>query len=256
MQFQTHYIESGCGSVRVVWFPAVGDSALNFGKVLLKLSKDLNGIASILAVDPPGYGSSPLPAGIQNLSFRHLELWVKAFISNLQGPFVLVGNSSGGAIATAAALSRKSKVQGLVYVCWPDWRFGTPPKSALCPSNKESLQKLLSLSWHRPPKLSSSVLTNLLDKLNSQAYYEHINSFDSSEFSKQLDSVQVQAPLAFIGGTSDQVVHPSIIRASVNLHTNSYLNWIPEAGHYPHIEQPNKLSSVLKCIVECFYETS
>lgn len=240
--YQTHCLVAGEGAAQIFWFPAVGDSAASFGQALLLLAKNLYGIARVIAVDPPGYGESLLPPDTEMLSFKELEPWAKALVASVEGPLILVGNSSGGTMATAAALS-KDHVAGLVFVGWPDWRFGTPPDVDLCPRNVSSLNNLLSRSWHCPPKLTDAAFQKLLQQLTSQAYSKHVKSFNADEFAVKLD--QFCGRLAFVGGISDGLVPPSILKASAASRSETKLYWISKAGHYPHREQPKEFVKVL-----------
>ncbi|NEQ66988.1 MAG: alpha/beta hydrolase [Symploca sp. SIO1B1] len=250
---QTHCLEAGDGAAHIFWFPAVGDSASSFGQTLLLLAESLHGIAKITAVDPPGYGASLLPPDREMLSFTELEPWVQELVASVEEPLILVGNSSGGVLATAAALSKETQVAGLIFVGWPDWRFGTPPKADLCPVDISSLSNLLSRCWHRPPRLTNVALKNLLQQFTNHAYRGHVESFNANEFALKLD--QFQGRLAFVGGVSDRLVPPTILEASAASRNNTKLCWITEAGHYPHREQPKQLVKVLTELTD-WYLTS
>jgi len=238
----TNYLQAGEGPIEAIWFPAVGDTAWSFARTLVHLAKNLQGMATIKAIDPPSYGDTPLPDGVDMLGFEQLQQWATALVASASKPLVLVGNSSGGIVATLCAAAKMQQTKGLIYVAWPDWRFGTPPQTQLCPTTIAGMKELLALSWHRPPKLSEKVLQSLLEQVNQSRYSGHVNSLRLEEFNDCLD--RFPGYIGFIGGVSDGLVQASVLKASAINH-NAELFWIEDSGHYPHREQPRQLALTL-----------
>jgi pimeloyl-ACP methyl ester carboxylesterase len=242
--FATHALEAGTGAATAVWMPALGDAASAFGAVLLALATRLDAGVRIIAVDPPGYGSSPAPDGQGPPSFTRLSRWAEAFATQQRGPTVWMGNSSGGALATAAAVAAGDEGSGLVLVGWPDWRFGDPPDpEVLCPGDPEGLLALQRRAWHRPPTLPGRSVQSLLERASAPAYRSHVASFDALHFSALLQGYG--GPLALIGGLSDGLVPPDVIAATAASRPGAKVRWLEASGHYPHKERPDALAEVL-----------
>lgn len=239
----------GSGPASLVWFPAIGDVAASFGRTALLLARRLHGTSRVLGFDPPGYG----PAEGPTPPFSILYDWA-AGIADAIGcngaPLVVAGNSSGAALALAAAVRSNARVAGCLFVCWPDWRLGRAPTSRLlCPRDATGLRELLGRSWHHPPALDDARCSEWLSRLDRPLYRAHVDSFDTAEHGRMLD--QLGVPLEFLGGASDGLVPPALLEKSAEAH-RSALHLIEEAGHYPQTEQPRLLAVRMADAVVCW----
>jgi pimeloyl-ACP methyl ester carboxylesterase len=219
----------------LVWFPAVGDSVRSFGRTALLLASRVRGLR-IVGIDPPGYGGGAPP------SFAELYAWAPSEVARLNSfrHIVVSGNSSGGALAAAAAAG--SRTTGVIFVCWPDWRFGSPPTlEELCPLDAAGLDSLLTRSWHAM-SIDDSVRERWLRQLGSPEHRAHVASFDANGYAALLDGLEV--PTAFVAGESDRLVPPAVVRASAEARNAAFLI-LPRVGHYPQLEDPPSLASAL-----------
>lgn len=239
----THWLQAGAGDAALVWLPALGDAASAFGRVMMALAERVNGVARVIAVDPPGYGSSPpLPQhGLPD--FETLYAWARKLTEVIEGELILSGNSSGAAMAIAASSSPRTA--GSILVAWPDWRHGTQPGTdVLCPADAEGFERLLRLSWHRPPRHPQRVVREVTRRFGSPEYRAHVGSFDAGRYCAELD--RRRGRLAFVGGCSDGLVTPSMLETSAAAHPGASLDMIEASGHYPHKEQPDVLVRILE----------
>jgi pimeloyl-ACP methyl ester carboxylesterase len=243
--YATRLIQVGKGDGIVLWIPAFADPASSFLASMLALGTRLQDEATIVAADTPGFGDSASNEDVP--CFREACVWAAELTERLgQGgrPLVVCGNSSGGALALGGAVAGKALVAGAVLVCWADWRFGKIPRSGeLCPKDLDALRALLERGWHDPPRISAPMGQALVDRLSLATYREHVDSFDPLEGSAQLRSFD--GPLAFIGGRSDGLVPPDVVRASAEARPGSILRWIDDCGHYPHRERRDELVELL-----------
>ena len=242
---KTHLIEAGSGPATLLWFPAVGDAVSSFGPVLITLAERLKGTARVMAADPPGYGSSPLPPGTTLPTFGELMAWAEAIPSTAPGPWVLAGNSSGGVYAAAAATSGGAAAAGLLLVGWANWGIMDHPEfDLLCPADRAGLDRLLARTWHKPPPMREALARSLLERLGDPGYKRHVSSFDKNDFAARLE--HFQGPVAFIGGARDGLVPPELIEASATSRKGAKSRLLEECGHYPHRERPAQFASVLE----------
>ncbi len=236
-----HALTIGSADVSLVFFPALGDTASSYARVLPALLTALNGRVRLVAVDPPGYGRSIRKHG-SIPSFSELMAWARRLCDGM-GAVIALGNSSGGAMATAAAASTTGRAQGLVLIGWPDWRVAEMPFDTLVPSDIRSLERLLEHSWHAPPTLHPQMAQISLERYRSAAFREHVHSLDADEYLGRYD--QYQGPLMFIGGHSDQLVSRQALTKSAERRPGAGLRIIPECGHFPHKEQADELVNAL-----------
>jgi pimeloyl-ACP methyl ester carboxylesterase len=242
-QRDTPILAVGVGDVRLVWLPALLDSAASFTRVALDLADRLHGSVKVCAVDPPGYGSAVLADGERIPTFAELGPWINAVLDLLPGPFILAGNSSGAVIAARAAGVRRD-VLGFALVGWCDWRLiGQPHTDLLSPSTPADLQHLLKVGWHRAPRPFANVLAAQLSYSQREDYRAHVRSFSPEAFGRDFD--RYTGPLALIGGTSDGIITPTMVRALATQRPQACLHLIEQCGHYPHREQPKQLGEIL-----------
>lgn len=238
----SQHLEIGSGAARLLWFPALLDRAATFTRTGLTLASILKDEVSIVAIDPPGYGASGAPIGVQLPPFSALQAWVGDVLDQLPGPKLLVGNSSGSVPVLAAA--HRHDVAGIALVGWCDWRLvGPPPVDVLCPVDAQGLERLLALGWHRRPAIPETVLKTLLATTSSEPYRRHVESFDREVFGHHLDAYRGE--LALICGTSDGVTTAAMVGQLAAARPEASLHWIEDCGHYPHRETPLKLARIL-----------
>lgn len=233
-------VDEGVGTI--VFFPAVGDSAHSYAGVLVALADALSGGVRVAAVDPPGYGRAILPAG-EIPTFSELMRWAGAFGDAQPGPILLVGNSSGGAMATAAAVANPETTRGLVLCGWPDWRVARMPMDTLLPGDRDELQKLLKHSFHQPPSMPPDMADMLLMRYTSAQFQAHVRSLPADEVREGYDAYS--GPLLFVGGSGDGLVPPRALRDSAARRPAAAVHILQECGHFPHRERMGQLVEVL-----------
>ena len=119
----------GEGPVRVVWLHGWARTGRDFAEAADELARA--GVASV-ALDLPGFGSSPLPT-VGGGARLYAALLAPALASMSDGPLVLVGHSFGGRVATVLAADHPELVRVLILtgspllrrtsVVSPPWRF-------------------------------------------------------------------------------------------------------------------------------------
>lgn len=124
---ELHVRESGSGDCPTVLVHGLGGSALNW----VPLMERLEGTATSLAVDLPGFGLSPpprdgdySPQGHARAVAAAIEEWRRR--RRIDGPVHVMGNSMGGAVAVQLAAHRPDLVSSLTLVspALPSMRIG------------------------------------------------------------------------------------------------------------------------------------
>jgi len=251
--YETSMMSAGDGPTTLLWFPALGDSAGGFGSMMVRLVEAIPGI-TIMAIDPPGYGDSVIEDGIEFPTFDGLTSWIATLTQTIAGPLIATGNSSGAQIAAMAGAAAPFRLRGSIFVAWPDFRFSTfPSLDLLCPRDDAALDELWTSAWHSPPRLPTSARTAMLRKFGDPRLKRHAASWRHDSFATALASCPPwhSSSRAFIGGSSDKLVPPSIIEQTAALY-GAKLYWIASAGHFPHREQPALFVDTYKKIIHDF----
>lgn len=115
----------GEGPVRVVWLHGWARSGHDFAAAAQIVAE--SGIASV-AVDLPGFGSSPAPTVVGGAR-HYAELLVPALRQISDEPVVVVGHSFGGTVAAVLAASHPDLIESLVLTGAPLLRRGQVRRS-------------------------------------------------------------------------------------------------------------------------------
>ena len=67
--------------------------------------------------------------------------------------------------------------------------------------------------------------------------------YDAPALNARID--EIQAPTLLVWGAEDRVLHPSGAQAWMERHPNSELQVLPEVGHLPMMEAPEKTAEAL-----------
>jgi pimeloyl-ACP methyl ester carboxylesterase len=257
------YLAAGEGPPLVLLHGA-GDNSLDWRWVLPALARKHR----VYAPDLPGSPDSARPAADYSPAF--FERFVAAFVDALGiGPATFVGNSLGGLIALRLALSEPARVRALVLVdgadlgsavnplftsvnvpllgeaAIPFWRtpvgayqrawgrtallFAHSPKSV--PREWLAKQCRLALS---PGYLAAhlTVLRTLVSPLGQREVLVD-----------RLPSLKI--PTLVVWGARDRVFPQSQAREAVTHLPEGSLSLIPECGHMPHVECPDRFLGAL-----------
>lgn len=229
----------GWGSRAELWTPVENQLAAQGFKVVVP--------------DLIGFGSSDVPPRGWQID-DYLE-WLYSFVEELserhsefKDSFFLVGHSFGGRISIKVASQNRLRLAGLVLCA----SAGLPPETSL---------KLRMLSG--VAKTGSSVMKKLkLDWLHSSArdfYYRLLRQHDYLDVPQTMKDTfrlvieedlsqylpQIKVPTLLIWGADDYIVP---LDQAYRFHENildSHLEIIPNVGHSPQLEAPEKLVNLL-----------
>ena len=160
-------------------------------------------------------------------------------------PFV-GGNSLGGAIALTAALQAPADIGGLVLIgtgarlrvsaqifallddSWPAG-VDTLVDLSLARAASEDLRRRVK-SWHLQ-----------VGRRSTRCDYEACDKFDV-----MADVGRLSLPTLIIAGTEDRVTPPKYAHYLHDQIASSRLEFIPGAGHMPHLEQPAAVNALIR----------
>lgn len=257
------YFQAGTEGLPLVLFHGTGESALDWSWVLPQLGE----MYRVYAPDFPGNGESVKP--IRNYSVEFLTQFAADFLNAIAvEQAVVAGNSLGGLIALQIALSQPTKVAGLVLVDSSglgEWVnpllssltlpiYGelavagcqTPVGAVVRSRSRAALQfahpTQIPIEWYAEQEHLSQTFGFLQATLSSlRAQLNPIG-----QRTVMVDTLpHLQMPTLLIWGENDLIFPKAQAEAAVQHLQQGYLSVIPDCGHIPPLEQPDRFVAVL-----------
>jgi pimeloyl-ACP methyl ester carboxylesterase len=257
------YLAAGEGPPLVLLHGA-GDNSLDWRWVLPALAREHR----VYAPDLPGSPDSARPAAAYSPAF--FERFVAAFVDALgTGPATFVGNSLGGLIALRLALSEPDRVRALILVdgaglgsainplftsvnvpllgeaAMPFWRTRAG-------AYQRAWGRTALLFAHPPGSVPREWLAEQCRLAQSPGYLEaHLSVLRAivsplgqrEVLVDQLPSLKV--PTLVVWGERDRVFPQSQAREAATRLPEGSLSLIPDCGHMPHVECPDRFLGAL-----------
>lgn len=258
-----HFERSGDGPAIVILHGLFG-SARNWQSVARRLSDNY----SVIAVDLRNHGSSPHN---RIMDYAVLAADVAALLDDLSLEAVtLLGHSMGGKAAMTLALRNCAPIARLVIVDIAPGGYINEYNATL-----DAMQRLdLSATTRRSDahaqlaesipdlEIRSFILQNLrfradgppLWRINLQAIRNNIESLVGPV--PRVDSARFDGPVHFIRGELSARITDSDLVSMKQLFPAFDLLTIPNAGHWPHAENPREFLARLRPLLEGKLEKS
>lgn len=213
--------ERGSGRLVLILHGAAGPRSVS------GLAGGLAEQAHVLVPTHPGFESTPRPEwfnSVDDLAFTYLDLLERLDLRDV----VVIGLSFGGWIATALAVLNTMRLSGLILIDGVGIQVDEHPINT--PRPPASTQPPAA---DRPPAGFQAL----------QAYIGP-NGFRDPKLRRRLGRVKI--PALCVWGENDTIVTPDYGRAYAQSFPNARFALIPDAGHLPQIEQPERLFAVVK----------
>jgi 2-hydroxy-6-oxonona-2,4-dienedioate hydrolase len=256
------YLTAGEGPPLVL-LHALGESALDWRWVLPVLARTHR----VYAVDLPGFGYSGKPSAEYSSAF--FARFVGAYLDALGlERAALVGNSLGGLVALRLALSEPARVRALGLVASAGLgravtyalRLPTLPgygeaaiawgKTPLGAAQRAWLR--VPLLFARPERVPVEWITEQTRIAQLSGFTEatisalraHVDMGGQREvFADQLPHLEI--PTLIVWGKRDRVFPYSQAQKAVSCLRRGFLELIPDCGHLPQIERPDRFAAIL-----------
>lgn len=241
------YDARGAGDLpTTVVLHGIGSAATPFGRVLTRLRPHAR---RVIAPDLPGHGWSAAPAAPMSV-----ELFFEALCELLEPladePFVLVGNSFGGALALRYALEYPQRLHGLVLISPAGAQMSPAEWQALLDSfrvqSTQDARRLLERLYHRMPLYMPAFASGLRASLQRKVVTDLLHSATPQDLPSPERLAELAMPVLLLWGQSERILPPSSL-AYFRRHLPEHaLIEEPEGfGHCPHIDDPARLSQRL-----------
>jgi pimeloyl-ACP methyl ester carboxylesterase len=219
----------------------------------------LAGSFHVLAPSHPGFGRSTLPRefdSVDDFAYSYLDLLRALDL----GPVHLVGLGLGGWIAAEMAVRCTHVLRRLVLVDAVGIKTSDPTTRDIADTFVVGNQELLRLGWHDPARgaelmklpglgeLSEEDLVTLLRNRQTAALITWKPFMHEPKLRAHLAHIDV--PTLVLWGASDQIVTPTYGQAFADAIPGARFQVLPDAGHYPYLEQPAAFVSALAAFLQ------
>ena len=208
----------------------------------------------LIAPSHPGFGRSTLPDWIDScddIAYFHLELMDRLGLRQAD----IVGCSIGGWIAAELATKSPERVRRLVLVCPEGVKVGPSDRLDIPDIYAMPEDELERISYHDPAQMrldpsrfSDEELAIQVRNRETTALLVWEPYMHNPKLRHRLH--RVIAPTLFVRGESDRLVSADYVAAYARLLPNARVETIGEAGHSPHLEQPDAFVRVVLQFLE------
>ena len=254
---KVHYKTSGAGEPAFLLLHGFGSSTFSWRNVLAPLGQE----GTAIAFDRPAFGLTDRPlrwTGINPYSSRGQEDLTLGLMDALGiSEAVLVGNSSGGALAVKFALDHPERVSALVLVdptlaegggapAWARPLLNTPQMDRAGPLlmrqfGSDAGADLVRGAWSDPTRVTDAVLAGdrqfLRVKDWDKALWEFSKANRATDLTPELPKLSV--PTLVITGAEDKIVPPEVSERASQVIPGAQFASLEGCGHVPQEECPD-----------------
>jgi pimeloyl-ACP methyl ester carboxylesterase len=194
--------------------------------------------AHVFVPTHPGFAGEPRPewfTSVDDIAFTYLDLLERLDLHDV----IVIGFSFGGWIAAELAVRATTHLGGLILVDGAGIQVEgyeiTPPAQGATRNNQ------------RPGPQPGQLSPEQAAAMQTLAVYGKDGLYDV-KLRRRL--ARVQAPALVIWGENDTIIPPGYGRAYAESLPNARFELIPEAGHLPQMDQPERLLSVVQEFVD------
>jgi pimeloyl-ACP methyl ester carboxylesterase len=208
----------------------------------------------VIAPWHPGWGNSPLLDGIglvDDLAYLYLDLAAELRLDDA----VLVGACFGGWVAAEIMVRSTARFSRLVLVDALGVKFAGRDDRDIADVHALPSAEYLKLAWADPVKgevdftaLPESELVAIVRGREAFALYGWKPYMHNPRLKRWLH--RIDRPTLLLWGAEDRIVIPAYGESWRRAIPNARLELIPNAGHFPHWEQPEAFVDKLATFVE------
>jgi pimeloyl-ACP methyl ester carboxylesterase len=208
----------------------------------------------VIAPWHPGWGNSALIDGmgsVDDLAYLYLDLAAEL---GLQGA-VLVGACFGGWVAAEIMVRSTARFSHLVLLDPLGVKFASREERDIADMHALARGEYLQRAWADPNKgevdfsrLSESELGAIVRGREAFALYGWKPYMHNPRLKRWLH--RIDRPTLLLWGTEDRIVTPSYGENWRRMIPDARLELIPNAGHFPHWEQPQAVVDKLAAFVD------
>lgn len=196
----------------------------------------------VIAPWHPGFGHSEWPKEFRHISdlvYFHMTLAEELGLRDA----VLAGSSFGGWLAAEMAVRSTERFSHLVLIDAYGIKVGGRDDRDIADLYAVSQEEMNRLAWHDPGKrvrdystMSDHDLLAIARSREAFTYFGWKPYMHNPGLARWLRRIHI--PTLVLWGESDGIVKPEYGRAYAERIPGAQFQLVPQAGHYPHAEQP------------------
>ena len=244
--FETEVIEAGSGPP-LLFLHGVGN--VQPGDPFLAR---LAGTHRVIAPRLPGFGES---SGTEHLLDLHDLLYYELDLLDTLGlrDLPVVGHSLGAMVAAELAALQPERFRALALIApmglwnpaYPVADFFAMSPVQLAAATYHDPESPAAQAASRPPEDNEAYIAFMLDRAKSLATAaKYLWPIPNRGLAKRLH--RVAAPTLLVWGESDRIVPPRYAQDFQAAIADARVEIIPEAGHLPQVEQPDRLAESIE----------
>ena len=211
----------------------------------LPFSDTISGSFELLHPTHPGFDGTPIPEhfdNLQDLVFLYLDLIDSLDLQDA----ILLGFSMGGWLAAELAVMSTRCFSKLVLVDSVGIKPGGPFDRDIADVFASSADELVKATWHdrslapTVADMTDAELQTFASNRIAHGLYTWEPYMHNPKLRYRLHRIDI--PTLLIWGDNDGIVTPDYGAALRDLIPGATMSVIPDAGHHPHIEQPDKFA--------------
>lgn len=247
-RYNPDQIKKDC--VCVVLIHGLGDQLSTWRKIFLVDEKTWDTHYRLLAIDLPGFGGSPAPKNASSYSVNQTVEALSKFLSEreLCKKNLIVGNSFGGWVAMKFAIKHPTQVSQLVllgaYGLKPSPEEQTTNKKLLENPSVNSLKEFQRLAYFKPREYPDRFWRIAFARIKSSNTKAVIQAQSDADYLDDEISM-LKTPVLYVRGEADQIVTEGQTKKLLAKIRGAKLETLPECGHLPQKECPEKLVHIL-----------
>lgn len=248
--YTAHYYEAGPKNAPVaVFLHGLIDDRNSF----VSAAKDLSASLRVILPDLQGHGGNGQVPG-RDYSIRGQVNFVADLLDALDvDELVIGGNSMGGHVAAAFALSHQDRVRQLMLLNATGILLDAPPTYSAYPSDIDLayMKEMYANVFINPPRIPGPIIRHLGEDLKAKApfYNKLIDAVVGGEDFRLDDRIKTLAvPTLVIWGNEDRLV-PIRYAKAYNAALPSSKLLILEAGHAPQLELPDAVRDAMMAFI-------
>jgi pimeloyl-ACP methyl ester carboxylesterase len=208
----------------------------------------------VIAPHHPGFGGSTLPdwiGTVDDLAYLYLDLAAHLQLENA----VLAGNCFGGWIAAEMAVRNTSRFAGLLLAAPLGIKVGGVLDRDITDMHAIPRAEFMRLAWADPDKgaidytkLADTELAGIARGRETLAVFGWKPYMHNPRLKRWLHRIDI--PTHLLWGEQDGIVSTAYGEAWKAEIPGATMETIPDAGHYPHWEQPDRFAARVKAFTD------
>jgi len=208
----------------------------------------------VIAPWHPGFGHSDMPdgwLGVDDLAFFYLDLMDQLDLTDV----ALIGSSFGGWIAAEVAVRGSNRIARLVLIDALGIKVGDRTTRDITDFHFTEPTELEARKWANPdgrqPELMSYDDDALTAVVRSREAFTHFGwkpYMHNPALARWLH--RIATPTLVLWGAQDGIVTPDYGRAYAERIPGARFDAVENAGHFPHIEQPEASLELVRGFID------